>query len=313
MTSRPTYTVACLARHGVGPEVMATASRALDGASRLHGFHVDEHHVPFGAEALMRFGNPFPLSSRRAVLEADAVLVAADADDALDSLEEELDLRTVVIRSRFDERTELTLFAPVGDAWDWTLDRAAATARASRGRLALVGVDRRWEAEAARCEAGHDGLDVERLSSDEALRTLVVAPSHFDVVVCPPELHATAGELAGCLVPTRRASAWGRLAASGPGVFGADHGASEELAGHGVADPSSMLLAAALMLAEGLSERSAAGTLSAAVGRTQDLRQHPTATPLGDVVVSELPFALSNFELATPHQPAPSTHSWEVV
>jgi 3-isopropylmalate dehydrogenase len=312
MTSRPTYTVACLARHGVGPEVMAAASRALDGASRLHGFHLDEHHVPFGADALMRFGHPFPLSSRRAVLSADAVLVAADADDALEALEDELDLRATVVRVRFDERSEVTVFAPVADAWDWTVERAAAAARASRGRLALVGVDGRWDDVANELELSHDGLDVVRLGSDEALRALVVTPSRFDVLVCPPELHTPAAELAGCLVPTRRVSAWGRLAAEGPGVFGAEHGASEELAGHGVADPSSILLAAGLMLGEGLGERSAGVTLSAAVGRMQDLRQHPTARQLADVVVAELPLALSNFELAPSRQPV-HHEAWEVV
>jgi len=104
--NRTSYSVACLARHGGGPEVMAAASRALEGASRLHGFFLDEHHVPFGADALMRFGHPFPLSSRRAVLEADAVLVASEAGEALEVLEDELDLRASVARVRFDERGE---------------------------------------------------------------------------------------------------------------------------------------------------------------------------------------------------------------
>ena len=75
--SRRAYTVVCLARHGIGPEVMAEASRALTAVSLQHGFHVDERHVPFGADALTRFGRTFPLSSRSALLGADAVLVAA--------------------------------------------------------------------------------------------------------------------------------------------------------------------------------------------------------------------------------------------
>ena len=60
------YTVVCLARHGIGPEMMAEASRALTAVSIQHGFHVDERHVPFGADALTRFGRTFPLSSRSA-------------------------------------------------------------------------------------------------------------------------------------------------------------------------------------------------------------------------------------------------------
>jgi 3-isopropylmalate dehydrogenase len=297
--SRTVYTVACLARHGVGPEVMAAASRAVDAASRLHGFHVDEQHVPFGAEALMRFGHPFPLSSRRAVLAADAVLVAAESDDALDALEAELDLRAAVERVRFDEHAELTLFAPLGEAWEWTLERAVAAARASRGRLTLAGVDERWDDAAAAVEHARDGLEVERLDAEHAMRALVVAPSRFDVLVCPPELHSSAGEVAGCLHPGRRTAAWGRLAASGPGVFGSEHGPVEELAGHGVADPSSMLLAASLMLAEGLGERSAAATLSGAVGRAPAGRTRPFFGSLADVVVAQLPLTLSNHEFAS--------------
>lgn len=296
--SRPVYTVACLALHGIGPELMAAASRTTDAASRLHGFEVDERHVPFGADALMRFGHPFPLASRRAVLAADAVLVTSGGD-ALEVLEEELDLRASVARVRFDRHAEITLLAPAGeDAWRWTLDRAGLVARASRGHLTLAGVDERWLAVAEEAERASDGLELERLSAEAAMRALVLAPSRFDVVVVPPELLAAATELAGCLVPARRASAWGRLAERGPGVFGAAHGEAEELAGHGVADPSSMLLAAALMLAEGLGERSAAATLSAAIGRTQGLRTHPTERSLADVVVAQLPLTLSNSEFA---------------
>ena len=63
------YTVVCLARHGIGPEVMGGASRALTAVSLQHGFHVDERHVPFGADALTRFGRSFPLSSRTVLVQ----------------------------------------------------------------------------------------------------------------------------------------------------------------------------------------------------------------------------------------------------
>ena len=58
------YSVACLAGDGIGPEVMAQASRGLRAAGRLHGFELDEQHVPFGADATMRVGHPFPLATR---------------------------------------------------------------------------------------------------------------------------------------------------------------------------------------------------------------------------------------------------------
>jgi len=294
--SGPTYNVACLARHGIGPEVMAEASRAVRAASRLHGFLVAEQHLPFGADAFVRFGHPFPLSSRRGVLEADAVLVASEGDETLATLSDELDLRASVSRVRFEGQAELTIFAPFDDdAWSWTLERSFSLARASRARITLVGVDARWAKEVDAATEINPGLEVERLSTRDALRTFVFAPELLDVVVCPPELGAIAGELVACFAPGRTA-AWGRLAPSGPSVFGATHGAAEDIAGQGVADPSSMLLAAALMLGEGLGERSAAATLASAVGRAHDDTRHASTRDYANLVLAQLPLALANTE-----------------
>jgi 3-isopropylmalate dehydrogenase len=291
--SQKRYTVACLAGHGIGPEVMAQACRIVDAASRLHGFVVDAQHVPFAAEALMRFGHPFPPSSRRAVLEADAVLVPSRAPDMLEALEGELDLCASVDRVRFPEGSELTLFAPLRhDAWSSTLARAFALARDSRARVALVEVDR---AAADAVQARYDGLDVEHLALTDAVHQLVFAPERFDVVVCPPEHARSSAEIAACL-SRARVVAWGRLAAEGPGVFGPTHGTAHDIAGQGVADPRSMLLAAAVMLGEGLGERPAAATISSAVARAARTEARPSTTGFGDVVLAQLPLALANSE-----------------
>jgi len=187
VSPRDGYTVVCLARHGIGPEMMAEASRALTAVSLQHGFHVDERHVPFGADALTRFGRSFPLSSRSALLGADAVLVAAKSDTALRALEADLDLRTSITRVRFEGRAELSILAPLGtDAWEWTLERAFSLACESRGRITLVGVDESWESEAERLEQRHDGLEIERLTPQGAMRPLIFTPERFDVVVCTP-------------------------------------------------------------------------------------------------------------------------------
>jgi isocitrate/isopropylmalate dehydrogenase len=295
--SRRAYTVVCLARHGIGPEVMAEASRALTAVSLQHGFHVDERHVPFGADAVTRFGRSFPLSSRSALLEADAVLVAARSDAALTALEADLDLRTSISRVRFEGSAELSILAPLGrDAWEWTLERTFTLACGSRGRITLVGVDERWKSEAARLELHHNGLEIERLTPRDAVRGLIFNPERFDVVVCPPELFRTAVEVAASLAD-RRTVAWGRLAPTAPSIFGPAHGAADTLAGQGVADPSSMLLAAALMLAEGLGERSGAATLSGAVGLAggEDARR-PSTRGYADLVLSHLPVTAANAE-----------------
>ena len=294
--SRRAYTVVCLARHGIGPEVMAEASRALTAVSLQHGFHVDERHVPFGADALTRFGRPFPLSSRSALLEADAVLVAARSDAALTALEADLDLRASISRVRFEGRAELSILAPLGkDAWEWTLERAFSLALESRARVTLVGVDESWEGEARRFEHRHDGLEIERFTPPDAVRGLIFNPERFDVVVCAPELARTAVEVAASLADGRTV-AWGRLAPTAPSLFGPAHGVADSLAGQGVANPSSMLLAAALMLAEGLGERSGAATLSGAVGRAGEGARRPSTRGHADLVLSQLPVTAANAE-----------------
>src|SRR6185436_9740985 len=108
---------------------------------------------------------------------------------------------------------------------------------------------------------------------------------------CPPELGTAASEMAAC-TSTRRVAAWGRLADSGPSVFGAGLDPEHEVAGHGVADPTPMLFAAALMVAEGLGERPAAATLSGALGRVRFPASRPSTRGAGDAVLAELPQSL---------------------
>jgi 3-isopropylmalate dehydrogenase len=295
------YSIACLAGDGIGPEVMAQASRGMRAAARLHGFELDEEHVPFGADATMRVGQPFPLASRNAALAADAILAATIDPTLLHSLEGELDLRAAVMRARL-RGAAITFVAPLRpDAWDWTLERAIATARSSRGHLTFVGSEDGWRAEAAEASERDDGLEVTLLSTRRTVRTLVSSPESFDVIVCALPLLAPLAELGWCL-DARRVLAWGRLAEDGPGIFGPTHGTAVDIAGQGVADPSSMLLAAALMLGEGLGERGAAATLSSAVshvrgnGERRAVGTVSMSSELTDAVLAQLPQSHSNAE-----------------
>ena len=70
-------TVACLAGDGVGPELMAAVSRALDRVAKLHALELDDVHLPFAGEAVTRSGHPLPQSTRSGYREADAILVAS--------------------------------------------------------------------------------------------------------------------------------------------------------------------------------------------------------------------------------------------
>ena len=298
------YSIACLAGDGIGPEVMAQASRGMSAAARLHGFALDEEHVPFGADATMRVGHPFPLASRNTALAADAILAATIDQALLQALEGELDLRAAVVRVRLRAST-ITFVAPLRtDAWDWTLERAAATASSSRGHLTFVGSEDGWAAEAVAASRRDHGLEVTRLSTRRAIRALVSSPDSFDVVVCAQPLLVPLAELGWCL-DSRRVLAWGRLAGNGPGIFGPNHGTAVDIAGQGVADPSSMLLAAALMLGEGLGEWGAAATLSSAVsyvrgnGAMRAVGTVSMSSELTDAVLARLPQSHANAEFFT--------------
>jgi 3-isopropylmalate dehydrogenase len=303
---RSTYTVACLSGHGIGPEVMAEASRALSSVSRLHGFRVEETHAPFGGEALTQSGHTLPAATRRATLGAHAILVAAAREPALAGVESELDLQARIDRVVFASRGSLTVLSPLDDAsLEWTFERAFDLARSSRARVTSVGGATGWRA-ALDAEADrHQGVLVEVLAVRTASRALAFDPERFDVVVTPaPYAEPLVGVAAHA--HAARVVASGRLARTGPGVFAPAHGAAEDIAGQGVANPSSMLLATSLMLGEGLGERRAAETLTGAV---LEARHNGTRTPdmvttglgattreFGDVVLSELPFAMTTAE-----------------
>lgn len=306
MTTRTTYSVACLSGHGVGAEVMAEASRAFDHVSRLHGFRVDEIHRPFGAEAFAQSGRTLPTETRRATLAAQAILVGAANEPALAGVESELDLRARVDRVVFAPRGAVTVVSPLGEAApQWALEQAFDIARSSRARVTSVGGDAHWRSLVESEAEHHPGVLVEVLPMNTAVSGLAFDPGRFDVVVTPaPFAEPLVGLVAHGHRP--RVVASGRLARTGPGIFAPAHGAAEDIAGQGVANPASMLLAAALLLGEGLGERRAAETLTGAVleacangVRTPDM----VATGIGattrefaDVVLSRLPSALTSAE-----------------
>ncbi len=253
MTARRRYVVACLAGHGIGPEVTAAASRALSRLGREHGFDVEELHPPFDTEALTRSGHLLPAATRRATLDSDAVLAAGDAAPALAGVREALDLRATVTRV-LDDTGEVTAFAPRDeDAADWALGRAFETAKARSGRLTSVGVSSSWTARVDRHADDHPGVDVEHVALPDALRRL--GSGSTGVLVAEAVLAATVAE-APRLAGRRRLVATGHLSPAGPGLFAPAEGTTSDLAGQGVADPSPMLLATALLLSEGLGRTS---------------------------------------------------------
>jgi isocitrate/isopropylmalate dehydrogenase len=285
---------------------MAEASRALVQVSRLHGFTVEETHPPFGAEAFTQSGHALPAATRRATLSTQAILVAAAREPALAGVESELDLHSRIDRVAFAPRGGITFVSPLGQARpEETLEHAFELARSSRARVTSVGGDADWRVAVRAAAARHDGVVFEELPVARATQGLAFEPERFDVVVTPEPF---AEPLAGVTAHGRRPRvvATGRLARTGPGVFALTHGAVEEIAGQGVANPASMLLATALMLGEGLGERRAAETLAGALleacstgAVTPDMVETgvgATTRQFADGVLSGLPSAWTNAE-----------------
>ena len=183
------------------------------------------------------------------------MLAAGDAAPALDGLRAALDLGAQVVRV-LDDAGEATAFAPLHDAAaGWTIERAFATARARSGRLASVGVTAAGDRPSTAIPTVIPGVEVEHLPLPEALRRL--SAGRVGVLVAEGVLGETVAE-APTLGGHRRLVATAQLSPTGPGLFAPARGTASDLAGQGVADPSPMLLATALLLSEGLG-RTAAG------------------------------------------------------
>src|SRR2546425_5124019 len=78
------YTIAVLPGDGIGPEVIAQAERALEAAGDRFGIEFTLRRFPLGAAGVAAAGDPFPEETRAAVAQADAVLLGAVGDPALD-------------------------------------------------------------------------------------------------------------------------------------------------------------------------------------------------------------------------------------
>ena len=304
--SKKRYTVACLSGDGIGPELMAEASRALVEAGHLHGFRIDEVHAPFAGEAISRHGHALPAETRAACRRADAVLVALTREPALDGVKAELDLTWRVQRVRMPDG-DIAIVSPLDDqAEPFVLHRAFDLARSRRAHLTAVGDSAAWNTAVTWEADRHPGVQVEHLSLSEALPLLMNTPERFCVVVVQQAHAELVSDLAAASRNGSRIVASGRLSQSGPGIFGPTHGSAPDIAGQGVANPSGMLLAASLMLGEGLGERAAARTLERAVShalasgvRTADLEGNsPAATTRDfmDTVLDLMPSSRTDVE-----------------
>jgi 3-isopropylmalate dehydrogenase len=256
--------IAFLAGGGTAPELMAEAVLALAAVARLHGLSFEEVHAPFGGVAVARAGQSFPASTRAAVLAADAVLVAGAEEPALAEVMAELDLRARVTRVRFGHTDDVAFVAPLeAEAEEWTLEAAFRIAESRSMRLAVVG-DTAWNEIADTVALGHEHVHVEHLSPRVAVPLAAFNASRFDVVAVAAAWAEPIVEIAAAPAEARVA-AHALLAEHGPSLFVPSPDGGFAIAGSGSVNPSSMLLAAALVLEHALGSPAAAATLAGAV------------------------------------------------
>jgi 3-isopropylmalate dehydrogenase len=290
-------TVACLAGDGVGPELMAAATRALERVSKLHQLELDDRHLPFAGEAVTRSGHPLPPATRAGYRDVDAILVASPNEPALDGVKADLHLAWRVARVQLRSGGDIVVVGPVGDwANDIAISRAFSCAGSRHGRIVCVGESAAWRAAVAAQTARWGGLDVEEVSFGDVLVRLRDEPETLDVVVTEAHLVSAmvdaAAHYAGS--PSSVANAW--LPDEGPGVFAPGTAEPDDVAGFGVVDPEGMLLTASLMLAEGLKRRSASRTLERAVGEVARRRVARDTRSFTDAVIELLPQTRTDLE-----------------
>ncbi|HEY8028326.1 MAG TPA: isocitrate/isopropylmalate family dehydrogenase [Gaiellaceae bacterium] len=288
-------TIACLTGSGTAPELMAEAMYALDAVARVHGFSFDQLHAPFGGVALARLGQAVPPTTRDAVLGADAVLVAGAEEPALDDVMAELDLRARVTRVRFGEHDDVAFITSVGDdAAEWTVRRAFEIAETRSMRLTCVG-DNGWCELVNLAALDHEHVRVEHVSPRDAMPFAAFNPARFDVVAVAPAWAEGMVEISAAAA-SHRVAAHALLAEHGPSLFVPSPDGGFALAGHGVVNPSSMLLAAALTLEHGLGQPAAADTLAGAVSAA--LVDEPVRFGIGASTREFTSRVLGGFQLA---------------
>jgi 3-isopropylmalate dehydrogenase len=167
------------------------------------------------------------------------------------------------------EDGDIAVVSPLDDQLEpFVVRRAFDLARSRKAKVAAVGDGPTWNTFVSWEADRHPGVEVERLSLTEALPRLMNAPDGFCVVVTQLQCAELVSDLAAASRNGSRIVASGRLSQTGPGIFGPTHGSAPDIAGQGVANPSGLLLAAALMLSEGLGEQTAGRTLERAVSHT---------------------------------------------
>jgi 3-isopropylmalate dehydrogenase len=137
-------------------------------------------------------------------------------------------------------------------------------------------------------------VEVRHLLIDTAAMRLVQDPTQFDVIVTENTFGDILSDVSAVLTGGIGIAASACVGDSPVGLFEPVHGTAPDIVGRGIANPSAMLLSAALMLRYGLGRLAEADRLEQAVQRarvetpTVDEGGTATTTQFGDTVLALL-------------------------
>lgn len=153
-----------------------------------------------------------------------------------------------------------------------------------------------WDAIVAEIGQDYPDVTLELLLVDAASMKFVQAPAAFDVIVTTNMYGDILSDLGGALAGSVGLSSSANINPQGdfPSMFEPVHGSAPDIAGQGVANPTGLILSAALLLRE-LGQAAAASCIEAAVAgalaagvHTRDLGGRATTAQLGNAVLQRL-------------------------
>jgi 3-isopropylmalate dehydrogenase len=321
-TQKSDYTIAVIPGDGIGPEIMAVATRLLQQVAGHHGFDLtfDEHEA--GAAAYRKYGDPLPPETMAACKQADAIFKGPtglpdvrlpDGTEAgvlggrfRNGLDLYINLRPIKLYPNVP--TALAHKQP-GDI-DWVMVRenteglyasrghgivsitgqaaidtmmitragseriiryAFAVARGRNRKRRVACVDKSnvlrsfafFRSIFKEIAAEYADIETDYLYIDAAAQALVLEPERFDVLVTENLFGDILSDLGGATVGGIGVCAGANIG-DRYAYFEPIHGSAPGLAGQGVANPLSAILAGRMML-DYLAQSEAAATLERAV------------------------------------------------
>lgn len=152
-----------------------------------------------------------------------------------------------------------------------------------------------WRAVVEEVAIGYPDVELSHMYVDNAAMQLVRNPGQFDVVLTGNLFGDILSDQASMCVGSIGLLASASLGDGTKGLYEPIHGSAPDIAGQGIANPSAMILSAAMMLRHSFDMEAEAGRIEAAVAavleqgiRGHDLSGHASTSEIGDAIVAQL-------------------------